>query len=119
MVDTLRIAEDLEAEGFPSGQARKLAKAIASVGDDKRFRELEIKVGVQAVISGLMLAALLAVFWQLYTLRGEVSGLAAENRVRFGILEQKVGTVEQRLGTLEQQVGGLRTFVERLGAPPR
>jgi hypothetical protein len=93
MIDTLKIAEELVAEGFPSGQARGLAKAIASTGDDKRLRELEVKVGVQTVLSGLTLAAVLAVFWQLYALRGGVSGLAAETRVRFGGVEHQIGTL--------------------------
>ena len=103
MIGTLKIAEDLEAEGFPSGQARTLAKAIASTGDDKRLRELEVKVGVQTVIGGLTLAAMLAVLWQLYTLRGEVSGLTVETRetrARLGVVEQNIGALGQQIGTL-------------------
>ena len=133
MIDTLKIAEDLESEGFASGQARKLAKVIASVGDDKRLRELEVKVGVQSVVGGIMAAALLAGFWQLYALRGEVSGLAAETRTRLGAVERKVDTVEQKIDTVErkvdaieqkidvlgQQIGALRAAIERPEAVPR
>jgi hypothetical protein len=61
MVDTLKIAEGLQ-EGED---------------DDKRLRDLEVKVNVQAILTGLMLAAMVALFWQLLALRGEVSaGLA-------------------------------------------
>ncbi|HEX6011703.1 MAG TPA: hypothetical protein VFY87_07860 [Geminicoccaceae bacterium] len=79
MVDTLKRAEGLQEgeDGFPPAQARKLARAIAEASDDKRLRDLEVKVNGQAILTGLMLAAMVALFWQLLALRGEVSaGLA-------------------------------------------
>lgn len=98
MIDTLKIAETLEegADGFSAPQARKLAAAIAQGSDDRRLRDLEIKVGVQAVLTTVVLAGTLAVFWQLYTLRGELSGFAAETRTRLQTIEQRVEVMVPR-----------------------
>lgn len=57
MVDTLKIAEDLErgSDGFTATQARRLATSIGQAADEGRFKEvetslrsLEVKVGIQA-----------------------------------------------------------------------
>lgn len=95
MVDTLKIAESLEqgADGFSSGQARKLAAAIALASDDRRLKDLEVKVGVQTVLTTLVLGAVVAVFWQLYAMRGELSGFAAETRTRLQAIEQRTSAL--------------------------
>jgi hypothetical protein len=102
MVDTLKIAEDPQGgeDGFPPARARKLARAIAEASDDKRLRDLEVKVNVQAIQTGLMLAAMVALFWQLLALRGEVSaGLARLDERLAGFqraTEQRCDAFERR-----------------------
>lgn len=98
MVDTLKIAEDLElgADGFTTTQARRLAAAIAQASDDRRLKDLEVKVGIQTVLSTVVLAAVLVVFWQFDTLRGELSGVPAQATTRLLTIEHRmtVGAVE-------------------------
>ncbi len=74
MLDTLKIAETLQEgqDGFPPAQARKLARAIAEASDDKRLRDLEVKVGVQTVLIGLTTVIMVAALWQTFALREEV-----------------------------------------------
>lgn len=121
MIDTLKIAEGLQegAAGFPPEQARKLAHAIGQMSDDKRLKDLEVKVGVQNVLFGLFGAVLVAMFWQLLTLRGELSGGIARMDERLAgmqrtaderavalqkSLDQRFDSLDRRLGAIEQRL---------------
>jgi hypothetical protein len=103
MVDTLKIAEGLQEgeDGFPPAQARKVARAIAEAFDGKRLRDLQVRMNVQAILTGLTLAAMLAVSWQLSVLRGEVSAGFARLNERLADFER---ATEQRFDAFERRL---------------
>lgn len=61
MVDTPKLAKDLPRDGSSGERAERLAGAIAQAGDDKRVRDLDVRLGVPTWIAGLQLAVVLAV----------------------------------------------------------
>ncbi len=79
MIDTLKLAKDLREGGaFTGEQAERLAGALGQVGDDKRLKDVKVRLGVLSWVVGLQLAVAFAVPWQVFALRGEVSSLTAE-----------------------------------------
>lgn len=143
MLDTLKLARELrEGDVFTGDQAERLAGAIARAGAEAgasdnrrlndvesglrdigvRFRDVEVRLGVLTWTGGILVALVLAVLWQLYALRGEVSGSAARTDARLGSVEQQLGANDRRLGAIEQRLGGveqrLGAVEERLGAAP-
>ena len=73
---------------------------------DKRAKDLE--VNVQAILTGIILAALAAVFWQLLALKGEVAGGLARLDERLAgfqrSVEQLFDAVERRLDAVEKRL---------------
>lgn len=94
MIDTLKLAKDLREGGaFTGEQAERLAGALAQLGDDKRLKDVEVRLGVLSWVVGLQLAVALAVLWQVFALRGQVSSLAADTRARLSAVEQRLGAL--------------------------
>jgi hypothetical protein len=89
MVDTLKIAEDLRAgDTFTPEQATRIAKAVAQAQDDKRLKDVEVRLGVLTWITGLQLALLLAVLWQVVG----INTTAARLDVRLAAVEARIGS---------------------------
>jgi hypothetical protein len=88
MVDTLKIAEDLRAgDTFTPEQATRIAKAVAQAQDDKRLKDVEVRLGVLTWITGLQLALLL-VLWQVVG----INTTAARLDVRLAAVEARIGS---------------------------
>ncbi len=91
IIDTFKLAKELrEGDAFAGEQAERLAGALAQVGDDKRLKDVEVRLGVLSWVVGLPLAVALAVLWQVFALRGEVSSLGADTRARLSAVEQRL-----------------------------
>ena len=119
MLDTLKLAKDLrEGQVFSPEQAERLAGAIAQAGDEKRLRDLDVRLGVLTWAGGILAALVLAVLWQLFAMRGDVSANAADTTARFDAVIQRLGAVEQRLGGIEQRLGGIERRLD-VGGPAR
>lgn len=131
VTDTLTIAEELQAPGdgaFGAAQARRLAHALAAISDDKRLKDVEVRVGVLTWIVGLQLAVTLGVLWVVVSIAAQVAGVDervtnVEDRVtsverRLTAVEERVEAVERRLTAIEGQLGGMDAKLDRLLALP-
>lgn len=131
VTDTLTIAEELQAPGdgaFGAAQARRLAHALAAISDDKRLKDVEVRLGVLSWIVGLQLAVTMGVLWLVVSIAAQVARLdervaGVEDRVtgveqRLTVVEERVGAVEQRLTAVEQALGGIDAKLDRLLALP-
>lgn len=99
MIDTLKLAKDLrEGDLFSDAQAERLAGALGQFSDEKRLKDVEVRLGVLTWVVGLQLAIALAVLWQVFALRGEVSALAADSRARLTAVEQRLGDLTRPPG---------------------
>lgn len=71
------------------------------IADDKRLHGLQAKVTAQAMPTGLMLAAMAALFRQLLVLRGEISSGIARLDERLAGIQR---TVDQRFEAIERRL---------------
>lgn len=114
MVDTLKIAKDLEAGGMPAGQSEAVAHAIGSLGIGPIKRDLD----VLKALTGILTVLVLAVLWQLFTLRGEMADVRAD----VAGLRSEITAIRSDVAGLRSEVTAMRSEITagfaRLGKAP-
>lgn len=83
-----KLYDALRAGNVPEQQAREAAEEVA--GYDREIASIRTDVRVVQAVSGIIVVILLAVLWQLFALRGEVSALHAQVDAGFATLNQRL-----------------------------
>jgi hypothetical protein len=83
-----KLYDALRSGGIPDEKALAAAEEVA--GYDREIASVRTDVRVVQAVSGIIVVILLAVLWQLFALRGEVSALYAQVDAGFATLNQKI-----------------------------
>ena len=77
MIDTLKIARDIDEAGSGQRLAEAIAHAIGQITQDERLHRVEIATAVQAALSAVTVALLAAGIWQLVAVNRTLGGMEA------------------------------------------
>jgi hypothetical protein len=101
-----KLYDALRAGNVPEREAREAAEEVASYERDIAGLRTEIRV-VQG-LAGVEVVVLFAALWQLFGLRGEISGGLALVGARLDAVEQRLDqrlvAVERRLDSIERRL---------------